>query len=763
MIKLTNVNKYYNKGRSNEIHVLNDISLEFPNTSLVSVLGKSGSGKSTLLNVIGGLDKASGQINYNDELIVDKYSAKKIDSFRNDNIGYIFQNYHLIPELSVYENLVYALELIGVTDEEELTNRIDNALELVGMKRYKKRNALALSGGQQQRVAIARALVKGAKTLIADEPTGNLDSENTIEVMNILKEISKTKLVLLVTHNKEIATDYSDRIISLVDGKVVEDNPNTPTKDIVSNNTEVFSEVKKYEYNFVAYFFKRLKLSLKQFFKLNIKQFLINSCFVIIGILLTYNMSLLSANLNVDEDSILSGTDYEGIYIKDSDFDVNELFKSELEDVFFAPMGTYQFSPNLRVPIVYSQTLDLGYNIPVNSVSHYSNLIYTKELKDNEILVSKYAAETIVKAINNYKVFDEKELINYEIILNNETYKIVGVESNLENNVMISNVNKYLTLNHSSYYFVINRNNMYYSIEDAKNLGVQFEEFQNYNSNRINVYINGLSNSEFVCNEISTNLLPDNAIVFATKADYEKFLSKEVVYKDYELSEGTDPILLNDIILPDYFKDSTIESIYSDYNITGYYKLNTGEYPCAITSIKSYLLNESKSSSAIYYTNDLELALSNLNDSEVFKDFILDNQFEYNKSSNELSIIAIVVLIFAIILILFFVARAKMLTKIKTIGIYRSLGSSKLKIYLSFLAECLVLITFTTIAGLIFVNLSLQWLCSYIPLLKPYKISFIYNLLGVIGIYSMMILASLLPVFLLLRKTPIEITSKYDI
>ncbi|MDE5715936.1 MAG: ABC transporter ATP-binding protein, partial [Anaeroplasmataceae bacterium] len=223
MIKIKKLNKYYFKGKRNELHVIDDTNLELPDKGLISILGPSGSGKTTLLNVIGGLDKASGTITYEEKSIRNS-NMRKVDAYRKDHIGYIFQNYNLLHEETVSENLRIALEMVGVTDKEEVEKRIEYTLKAVGMFKFRKKQAYALSGGQQQRVAIARALVKNAKIIIADEPTGNLDNENTIEVMNILKKISKNTLVLLVTHDIKIAHFYADYIVEIKDGKILSFN-----------------------------------------------------------------------------------------------------------------------------------------------------------------------------------------------------------------------------------------------------------------------------------------------------------------------------------------------------------------------------------------------------------------------------------------------------------------------------------------------------------------------------------------------------------
>ncbi|HRX92313.1 MAG TPA: ABC transporter ATP-binding protein, partial [Candidatus Izemoplasmatales bacterium] len=190
MIKIIDLNKYFNKGRSNEIHVIDHTSLEFPETGLIAITGPSGCGKTTLLNVIGGLDRFhSGEIDF-DETKIMKYKSLQWDLVRNKYIGYIFQNYNLLPDKTVFENVEISLNMAGLYDKEKVEERINYVLESVGMYNYRRRNVQALSGGQQQRVAIARAIAKDPKVVLADEPTGNLDVNNTFEIMSIIKKIS---------------------------------------------------------------------------------------------------------------------------------------------------------------------------------------------------------------------------------------------------------------------------------------------------------------------------------------------------------------------------------------------------------------------------------------------------------------------------------------------------------------------------------------------------------------------------------------------
>ena len=225
MIKLTNINKYFFKGKSKENHVLNNINLEFNKNELVLITGKSGCGKTTLLNTIGLMDTFSGTITIDNDKF-SSYSKKKMDYIRNHKVAYIFQNYSLIADLSVKDNLLIKLNLAGYFDKNENDILITKALNLVGLNDYENRLVKFLSGGQKQRVGIARAIIFNPDVILADEPTGNLDLNNSLALMKILKAISKEKLVILVSHEKELAKSFCSRIIELSDGKVISDKKN---------------------------------------------------------------------------------------------------------------------------------------------------------------------------------------------------------------------------------------------------------------------------------------------------------------------------------------------------------------------------------------------------------------------------------------------------------------------------------------------------------------------------------------------------------
>lgn len=226
MIEIRGLNKYYNKGKSNQIHAVDDTTLTLPERGMIAFFGKSGCGKTTLLNIIGGLDRAQqGSVAVDGELI-----SPLANNARCQKIGYIFQNYNLSTQIDVYENVASSLRLCGVTDNAEIERRVIAALKCVEMDKYRKRYPLELSGGQQQRVAIARAIVKNPDVILADEPTGNLDEHNTVLVMDLLKEISREHLVLLVTHEQELVDLYCDEVIEIVDGRITQRYENHVTE-----------------------------------------------------------------------------------------------------------------------------------------------------------------------------------------------------------------------------------------------------------------------------------------------------------------------------------------------------------------------------------------------------------------------------------------------------------------------------------------------------------------------------------------------------
>ena len=218
MIELKNVYKSYKTGKK-RYEVLKNVNLSFPDKGLLSILGPSGCGKTTLLNLIGGLDvPTSGEIIVNGKS-TSKYRSRDWDNYRNNYIGFVFQNFNLLENNSVYNNVELTLRLSRVKrkNRKEL---VEKALQEVGIFHLANTKVKKLSGGERQRVAIARAIVNNPEIVLADEPTGSLDSATSIEIMEILKKLSENRLVLLVSHNIELVEKYSDHIIELNDGVI---------------------------------------------------------------------------------------------------------------------------------------------------------------------------------------------------------------------------------------------------------------------------------------------------------------------------------------------------------------------------------------------------------------------------------------------------------------------------------------------------------------------------------------------------------------
>lgn len=225
MIKLENIKKTYMSNK-NSTQALNDVSLMLPDKGLVFIVGKSGSGKTTLLNILGGLDKFDSGKMICQGIDTSSFKSKDWDKYRNSYVGFVFQENNLLDEYNVYDNIRLATDLQNIKNSDE---RINNSLKFVDLDNFSSRKIGELSGGQKQRVAIARAIAKNSKLLLADEPTGSLDSETGKEIFKLLKELSKNQLVVVVTHDFSSANEYGDQIIEMKDGKIV--NINNEIKD----------------------------------------------------------------------------------------------------------------------------------------------------------------------------------------------------------------------------------------------------------------------------------------------------------------------------------------------------------------------------------------------------------------------------------------------------------------------------------------------------------------------------------------------------
>lgn len=427
MIRLENICKSYNNRE-----VLKDVNLNFGNNGLYVIIGASGSGKSTLLNLIGLLDQPDSGSIFFDDKDINKYNYKEIINYHKKSIGFIFQDYHLIEDMTVSENL----SLLGIKNYHSILKKLN-------LIQFSDTIVSKLSGGEQQRVAIARALLKRPKVLLCDEPTGALDSKNGKEIMELLKEISKNSLVILVTHNNKYASLYGDYIINIKDGIV--DSINIEDKDIKKKNS-IYNNSNKIKiksiFNLIRINFRRKKKRTI----LTIIAFLISfiALSLVLGIKNGFNDSLEKQ----ERDSLSKYPIYISKYSTNLDDEINSIFKEkekQSEDRVYAIQYEHQ---NLidKDYIEYINKFNysekvFGFNVDNSfQLIAYNNQFY-KEIdyisgrqiiNKNEVImildsnnnIDYNLLNTIGFNDNNYKYED---IINYEYQLDNIKYKIVGI------------------------------------------------------------------------------------------------------------------------------------------------------------------------------------------------------------------------------------------------------------------------------------------------------------------------------------------------
>ena len=377
MLKLKNIKKNY-KTDFGDVEALKGITLNFRKSEFVSILGPSGCGKTTLLNIIGGLDRyTSGDLLINGKSTED-FNDRDWDNYRNHSVGFVFQSYNLIPHLTVFENVELALTLSGVKKEKR-NKMVKDVLEKVGLADKLKVKPNQLSGGQMQRVAIARALVNNPEILLADEPTGALDTKTSIQVLDLLKEIAKERLVIMVTHNPDLAKTYSTRIISLLDGNVISDS--NPYEGAKESKQEKVEKKKKTSMSFLT----ALSLSLKNLLTKKGRTFLVAfaGSIGIIGIatILAISSGFKKYIKNVEEDTL--STYPLTIYEKETNM------SSSLEMI----MGKNNNKENRNDGKIYSNNIFFELMSSVISGTHTNNLeAFDAYLRENEELLGKYVS-----------------------------------------------------------------------------------------------------------------------------------------------------------------------------------------------------------------------------------------------------------------------------------------------------------------------------------------------------------------------------------
>lgn len=412
MLKLKNITKTYISGEE-KVDALKGIDIEFRESEFVSILGQSGCGKTTLLNIIGGLDRyTSGDLIINGKSTKD-FKDRDWDAYRNYKVGFVFQSYNLIGHQTVLSNVELALTISGVSKKERKERAI-KALEEVGLKDQINKKPNQLSGGQMQRVAIARALVNNPDIILADEPTGALDTKTSVQVMEILKEISKNKLIIMVTHNPELAQKYSSRIIKILDGKIIDDSNPIEKEGSKEDKKEEKAKFKRTSMKFPSAFRLSLNNLLTKKGRTVLTSFAGSIGIIGIALILAISTGVQNYINKVEEETLSSYP----ITIEEATIDMNSMVE--------AMMGSMEKEEKQEEGKVYSS------DIMDDLISTLSNKVETNNLKD----LKEYIEETENEIKSNSNAITYSYGLNINLYKPDTTNNIVRVNPSTVMNAM---------------------------------------------------------------------------------------------------------------------------------------------------------------------------------------------------------------------------------------------------------------------------------------------------------------------------------------
>lgn len=815
MIKLENVNKYYNRYKKNEIHVINNTSLELGKTGLVALLGPSGCGKTTLLNAIGGLDKVTSGKIYIDGKKLPR-NSNKVDKIRNLNIGYIFQDYYLVDSLSVYDNVALALKITGIKDKEEIKKRVDYVLEKVGMYRYRNRYANMLSGGERQRVGIARAIVKDPNIIIADEPTGNLDSRNTIEVMNIIKAISKDRLVILVTHERELAEFYASRILEIEDGTIKKDIDNNHTNDLDyrMDNKIYLKDFKNHEKiqkdNIEINYYSDDKN------KLNINIVVQNG-----------NIYIEQKESNkieiIDNDSTVELVDdhYKKIdksiyeeYNFDFDKIVNKNIKRKYTSIFNPISLIFNGFKKVRDYTFIKKVLLLGFLASGMFITYsISSLFGVTNIKDEDFITINKNYLTLITnkiKVDDFKSYEENQNINYLlpgsskinfIMGYNDYYQTSQAQSYLAGSLssinMIAKDDLILgRMPENDYELVADKMSLNNMLNDpntqAKYLGItKYDELLNREVSLKNmdkfkiVGVSDLNNPSIYANEnMFINMLinsydSDTYYYYDeydtdTISDDDKLIDYELMKDVVSLKKGRYPTNDYEVIINYNLKDEYKLNKKIDYEVNGtklkvvgYYTSNKDiqKYLVSNTTMKYFLIT--KSSNITIYPKDKTQVLDEFRSKKVniqdSYDYSRNKYIEERKDSIRSSLIACTIVLIISLIEIYLMIRSSFLSRIREVGIYRAIGVKKLDIYKMFTGEIIAITTLSSLIGVIFMSYIINQLSFISYMRSKFMMNTSIFILTTIFVYLFNLIVGLLPVYKTIRKTPAQIMSRSDI
>lgn len=799
MLQIKKVNKYYNRHRKNQIHVINNTTLTMDKTGLVALLGPSGCGKTTILNTIGGLDKINkGQIYINGQKISSRF-PHKVDKIRNLNIGYIFQDYKLIDNMSVYDNIKLVLKLIGLKDKTEIDKRITYVLDKVGMLRYKNRPASMLSGGERQRVGIARAIAKDPDIILADEPTGNLDSKNSLEIMKIIRAISKEKLVILVTHEQNLAKFYASRIIKLEDGKVIEDYPND-NDDILDyeiENTFYLKDMYKETPTDEVTIYKKSDETTKK----------INIDIVVRGANIYIRSNTSQKPVIVDQDSTIELIDdhYKAQSKKDIDkynFDFSNIVNNNYKKKYSSILNPITLIiEGFKKVINYSflkKILLVGFFLSGIFIMYASSSI-AKVLTINDedfITINKnyLIVESKKNDLNTYLENEQTPEINYIIPSNSivkftvdykEYYQTSTTKDTLS--ASISDTSMITKDNLISGRLPENSNEV---VVDIMTINKMFKE-QSYAKMAGITTAQSMIGREIKLQDLLTYTIvgitdlkspsiymsKDNFTNVLSLSDYDtdlKLLSYDIISPKVTLKEGRIPTndyeaIINITQKEDYKIGKKLDTKVAGTPLTvvGYYDSpdnynyiltneNTIKYN-NITTLSNYVIYTSNKENTVeaFHAKNLNIKDSYESSKEAYKK-------EMSSHTKNVIIASIITLIISLIEI-FLMTRASFLSRIKEIGILRAVGVKRSDIYKMFIGEIIATTTLGCLPGIALMYYILTKLQT-IPYLKSMILaSPLVLLIAIISIYIFNIIVGLIPVFNTVRKTPASILSRHDL
>lgn len=795
MLKIENLNKYFYRYRSNQIHAVDNTSIEFPDTGIVALLGPSGCGKTTLLNCIGGLDKwNSGKIIIDNKKIT-KRKYKKLDKLRNLNIGYIFQDYKIVDDMTVFENVALSLRMCGIKDKKVIEERVFYVLKSIDLFRYRNRLASMLSGGERQRVGIARAIVKNPDIVICDEPTGNLDSRNSVEIMNIIKVISKSRLVILVTHEVELANFYADRIIKISDGKVISDEINKPSENL---NYELDNKIYLKDFK-NQYDLKKDKLDLKFYSDDDIKNIKI--------VYKNGNLYIDSSEVN-NVEIINSNNNYELInsHHKKIDKTIYEKYNFELSDIKKKNKGIYSlfksFKYGFRKVVNYNQArkfLALGYFV----TSLFIIVCACEMLGVNRIVKTDYASSH-----DSYVYFhinkDKVNLYNYISSLENVNYVIPAYDNlisekyaKLDYYDQTRKLSTYLSADYA-YTSLINESDLIVGSMPSNNREVVVDEFvfekssnygdQNLNTIGIKDYkdmvgkIILINKKEYTISGLVSFETPviyfDESIMseFYNVSNDEIIILDDTNYLDnIKVVRGRLPgdyeVLLPNSLWGAYYLNQTIKN-----KVNGTKLKISGFYESPIFDNQYFVNNFTFKTKMIDDTNAFVLSTSNKNETiELLKDIkqvsgaedvMLKSYYELVANKSETTQVAMsitMVLIVISFVELFLMSRSSFLSRIREVGIYRAIGIKKSDILKMFAGELLAVSTIYSLTGVICGAALVNALTDIKMFKGVFYIDYKIITIVILVVYLFNLLVGLLPVINTVRKTPAQILSRKDI